>query len=339
MRFANPDALWALLALPVLALLVAWGIRRRRAMLGRFASLPLALAYLAPRFSPSRLRGKGALLVAAAACLAFAAARPQWGFEDRKMLSRGIDMIVAVDTSLSMLAQDYKPDRLARAKELLQDIIWSAKGDRLGVIAFAGDAYVMCPLTLDYSMASSVLKSLSVNTVPVRGTNVAGALNQALNAFATGSGGERVLVLLTDGEDHGGAAIDAAERAAKEKVKVYTIGIGTSNGMPIPLPDGSYKQDREGKIVSTKLDFSTLTKISQLTGGKAVRAQAGGSADLQPVLADIEKMQKVNQQDTTYRVWTERFQWFLGPAIILLVLEALVTDASRRRRIWKGRLA
>ena len=268
MRFANTEALWALLALPLLALLVAWGIRGRRTMLGRFASLPLALGYLAPRFSPARLRAKGLLLVAAAASLAFAAARPQWGFEDRKILSRGIDMVVAVDTSLSMLAQDYKPDRIARAKELLQDIIWSAKGDRLGVIAFAGDAYVMCPLTLDYSMASSVLKSLSVSTVPVRGTNVAAAINQALSAFSTGAGGERILVLLTDGEDHGGAATQAAERAAKEKVKIYTIGIGTSNGMPIPLPDGSYKQDREGKIVSTKLDFSTLTKISQMTGAR-----------------------------------------------------------------------
>ncbi len=338
MRFANPEALWALLALPALALLLAWSLRRRRAIAARFVSAGL-LSRLAPGHSPARVAAKATAVVLACAGVIFAAARPQWGYEDRKISSRGIDLMVAVDTSLSMQSQDYKPNRLARAKDLLQNILWTAKGDRVGVIAFARDAYVMCPLTLDYGMAASALRSIGPDTVPAQGTAVGDAIRAAVRAFDTASAGERVLVLLTDGEDQGSEPVKAAEDAKRSHVRIHTIGIGTSEGMPIPLGEGGYKQDREGRVVNSKLDFSTLTKIAQVTGGKAIRANASGAAELDAVVADIERLQKTRQQDAVFRVYTERFQWFLLPAILLLVWEMLETGASRRaarRRLATG---
>jgi Ca-activated chloride channel homolog len=336
MRFANPHFLWALLAVPGFAALLWWSYRRRQQVLRRYAS-PAVLNYLAAGYSARKVLIKSILVLLAITGATFAAARPQWGFEDRHIISRGLDIIVAVDVSNSMLAKDYEPNRLARAKDILQNILWRAKGNRLGVIAFAGGAYVQCPLTLDYSMAKIALQAMSVNSVPTQGTALGAAIDTATKAFQAGSSGERVLVLLTDGEDQGSQPIEAATAAAKENVRIYTIGIGTTQGMPIPF-QGGYKQDKSGRIVNSRLDFTTLAKISQLTNGKAIKANTRGNAELDAILVDIDRLQKAQQQDKVFRVYTERFQWFLLPAIVLLIWEALETGYSRSRRTWKGRM-
>ena len=244
MRFGNPEALLALGLLPVVALLLWLTAARRRTLLARYAAHPM-LAHLMPGHNRVRSAMRHVLLLAAVALAVVAAARPQWGYEDRRIRSRGVDLIVAVDTSLSMLAQDYRPDRLSRAKDLLQNILWMAQGDRVGVVAFAGDAVVMCPLTLDHRMASMALRSLDPGTVGLQGTSLYAAVDAAARAFETAGKGERVLVLLTDGESHDGKLPQAIEKATQSGMRVHTIGIGTSEGMPIPLPGGRYKEDRE----------------------------------------------------------------------------------------------
>ena len=339
MRFGNPEALLALGLLPVVALLLWLMAARRRALLARYAEHPM-LAHLMPGYSRVRAAMRPVFLLAAVALAVVAAARPQWGYEDRRIRSRGVDLIVAVDTSLSMLAQDYRPSRLARAKELLQNILWTAKGDRLGVVAFAGDAVVMSPLTLDHRMASMALDSINPGTVGVQGTSLHAAVDAAVRAFEEAGKGERVLVLLTDGESHDGKLAQAIDKATQAGMRVHTIGIGTSEGMPIPMTDGRYKEDRGGAVVSTKLDFLSLTRLSEATGGKAIRANPTGTAELVPIREEIDALQAQEQQEMTMRVYTERFQWFLVPALVLLVLEMLETGASRRAgagRRWSRR--
>lgn len=336
MRFALPHVLWALLGLPFLGLFLAWGLRRRRLLLERYAS-PRLLPALGTPVRDWRLWLRPVLVLSATTLLIFAAARPQWGYEDRKVISRGVDILVAVDTSASMLAEDYRPNRLERAKDLLQDIIWRARGDRVGVMAFAGSVAIQSPLTLDYSMASAALKSLGPQSVAAGGTAIGKAIDAAVEAFKTASTGERVLVLLTDGEDQGSEPIDAAERAVKAGVKIYTIGIGTSQGVPIPT-DRGYKTDSAGQQVISKLDFQTLTRIAQITGGKAVKANPRGGAELDTILGDLEQLSKAEHQDRIYRVYKERFQWFLLPAILLLAWEALQSGGSRHVQAWKGRV-
>jgi len=328
MRFANPHFLWVLLLVPFLAGLLAWSQSRRRKALERYAQ-PAMLA----RFGVLQPGWRGwvspGLAVLAVTLLIVSTARPQWGFEDRRVISRGVDVIIAVDTSTSMLAQDYKPNRLQRAKELLQNILWEVKGDRVGIMAFAGNAVILCPLTLDYSMASTALESVSVNTVPTQGTGIGLAIDAATKAFEAASAGERVLVLLTDGEDQGTEPIAAAQRAANAKVKVLALGIGNTDGTPIPV-NGGYKQDRSGKVVNTKLDFQTLTEVARLTGGRAIKANLSGGAEVSNIMAELGTLKGTDQQDRIYRVYKERYAWFLAPAVLLLLIEALGIGRPRR---------
>jgi Ca-activated chloride channel family protein len=326
--------LWVLLAVPVLAALLVWSQVRRQQALARFAS-PAGLQRLGVTLPGWRAWVRPILGLLAVTGVVFATARPQWGWEDRRIVSRGVDLMIAIDTSTSMLAQDYKPSRLERAKELLQNIVWEAKGDRIGVMAFAGNAVVLCPLTLDYSMANTALESVDTKTVQAQGTAIGVAIDAATKAFETGGAGERVLVLLTDGEDQGTQPMEAAKRAQTAKVKIFCIGIGSTQGTLIPL-GGGYKQDQEGHPVNSRLDFQTLTDIAQLTSGRAMKANFSGAAEVTSILGELNQLKGVNQQDRIYRVYKERYPWFLVPAILLLLLEAFGVGAPRRRALLPG---
>ncbi|MCX7626041.1 MAG: VWA domain-containing protein [Candidatus Sumerlaeaceae bacterium] len=331
MRFANPNFLLLVFAVPLYIFLLYWRERYREILRKKYAT-----ARVQPKLinTPNRWRRRlaSALYLLGILLAVIAGARPQWGYEDRRLQSAGTDLIIAVDTSKSMLAEDYKPNRLARAKELLQNIIWSLKGDRVGIIAFAGDAAVVCPLTADYAMARTTLEGLDVNTVSQPGTDIGRAIDVALGAFELAAQGDKVLVLLTDGEDHGGRAREMAEQAAGLGVRIYCIGIGTTQGMPIP-EDGSYKTDRSGRLVSTKLDFATLTQIAEITKGTVVKANPSGVSEIQPIIGEIERMQRSQQQETVVRVYTERFPWFLAVALCLLGLEMFVFESRRRHEV------
>jgi Ca-activated chloride channel family protein len=328
MRFANPSFLLLIFSLPLLGVVLFWRERYRARLRERYATSNLHTRLVRSMSRPRRRASALAVLIAFVLIIV-AGARPQWGYEDRHIQSAGIDLIIAVDVSKSMLAEDYKPNRLARAKDLLQNIIWSLKGDRVGIVAFAGDAAVVCPLTSDYAMARASLQGLDTNTVSRPGTDIGRAIDVALGAFELAAQGDKVLVLLTDGEDHGGRAREFAQRAAKAGVKIFCIGIGTTQGMPIP-EDSGYKTDKQGRVVATKLDFSLLTEIAELTKGNAVKANPTGIAELQPILAAIENMQRTQQQETVVRVYKERFPWFAALALALLIIEMFVFETRGR---------
>lgn len=328
MRFANPNFLLLVFLLPVVVLALYLRSRRILALKRRYADENLAQRLSAGQSAVRRV--VAALLLLSGLLLAIiAGARPQWGFEDRQLVSTGVDILIAVDVSRSMLAEDYKPNRLARAKELLQNLIWALKGDRVGIIAFAGEAAIVCPLTTDYAMARAALEGLETSSVAKPGTDIGRTIDVALGAFELAARGDKVLVLLTDGEDHGGQALALAERAARAGVRIFCVGIGTTEGMPIPEGTG-YKEDKEGKLITTRLDFETLSRISEITGGAAFKANPTGIAEIQPLLAEIEKLQKAEGQEMVFRVYHERFPWFLGAALFLLGAELFVFDTRRR---------
>jgi Ca-activated chloride channel homolog len=335
MRFEHPQILNLLFALPLLGLFFWWAFRRKRRLLERFANVRVIDRLIAST-SQRKQVAKAAGLVAAQALLIVALARPQWGAVTRPIERKGVDLLVAIDTSRSMLARDVPPDRLTRAKHELQGLIRRVQGDRVGIVPFAGTAFVACPLTLDYGLAMDILDTININSVPVQGTAIGTAIKTATDTFQRTARGQRVLVLLTDGEDQGTDPVGEAEKAAKEGVIIYTIGIGSREGNPIPT-DGSLKKDAEGNPVNSRLDSDTLQKIALKTGGKYIEGKPGGELELDEIYSSINQLQKSLQESKSYTIYEERFAWFLLPAILILVWELLQNDRKRQTAEWQGR--
>jgi len=337
MRFAAPQYLWALLALPILLALFVLAFRRRRRALEVFGDLRL-VRRLSPTSSTERRVIKAALVVASALFLVLALARPQWGARLETVSRRGVDVIVAVDTSLSMLTEDVKPNRLAQARAAVASLLDMLQGDRVGLVAFSGTAYVACPLTLDYGAASMFVDVLDPDLLPVPGTAVAESIRAALRAFHSNERRNKVLIMMTDGEDHEGDVQAAARAAADEGITIYTVGVGTPNGEPIPLRNGrgdvvGYKKDKRGRIVTSRLDETMLESIAVATGGKYFRATPDGS-ELKRIYEEISGMDKTSLSSRLHTAYEERYQIPLAAAIVLLVFEAALSD--RRRGIVEG---
>jgi Ca-activated chloride channel family protein len=334
MTFAEP--VWLIAGLAVCAAL-AWIYyrfdRRRRAALATFAASHL-LGQLTASFSTGRRLLKRVLFVAGVACIFVALARPQWGFRWEEVHRKGIDILFAVDTSKSMLAQDVKPNRITRAKLAVTDLVNKLQGDRVGLIAFAGDAFLQAPLTLDYDAFSQALDALEVGVVPRGGTNVASAIQEAEAAFGTGTKNEKILVLITDGEDLEAKGIDAARAAAKDGLKVYTIGVGSTTGELIPVPDEnggtSFLKDENGQYVKSHLDENTLKQIAAATGAMyAPLGQQGQGLETvyQQALAPLPKQDLVSRMQ---KVNIERFQWPLAAGCALLLIEMFIGTRKSR---------
>lgn len=333
MRFAAPDYLWLLLALPVLAALFVLAFRRRRRALERFGDLRL-VERLAGSVSIEKRVIKAVLVVAAAFFLILALARPQWGSSLETVTRRGVDVIVAVDTSLSMLAEDVKPNRLAQARGAISSMIGLLEGDRVGVVAFAGAAYVACPLTLDYAAASLFVDIIDTDLIPVQGTAIAAAIRKATEAFGTEDRRYKVLILITDGEDHEGDVEAAARAAAEAGVIIYTIGVGSPSGEPIPLRDErgrvtGYKDDVDNKKVTSRLGESALEAIAVATRGKYLRSSAEG-VELQRIYEEIARMDKRALSSRLQTAYEERYTIPLAAALLLLGLEATVGERKGR---------
>src|SRR2546422_4546929 len=276
MRFAAPEFLWWLLGVPVLIGLFVLSLRRRRLALQAFGDLPL-MRRLTGSASLERRIIKAVLVVLASVFLIVALARPQWGAKLESVTRRGVDVIVAVDTSLSMLAEDVKPNRMAQARAAVGSFIDLLLGDRVGVVAFAGTSYVACPLTLDYTAARMFVDVLDVDLIPIQGTAIADAIQTATAAFRPGERRYKVLVLITDGEDHEGNVAAAAGAAAAGGVDIYTVGVGSPGGEPIPLRNArgdiiGYKEDREHRKVTSRLGETDLEAVAQTTGGRYFRS-------------------------------------------------------------------
>ncbi len=341
MRFAYPIYLHVLWLIPALLLLFWWTARRRRRSLERFGEQPL-VAKLSASVSPGRQHVKNLLLLLAMLLLGLAIARPQVGTHAVPVKAEGIDLVFALDTSLSMLAEDIKPNRLTRAKHEISALAGKLRGDRVGIVIFAGRSLIQCPLTFDYSAVKLFLDAVSINSISTPGTALEEAIRTSLKAFENSpETSSKVIILLTDGEGHEGDPMKAAEEAEKQGVKIYTIGIGSEQGELIPLHDAEgnltgYKKDSDGNVVMTKLDQLTLEKIAVLTDGQFYRATSGG-IELEKIYAEISRMEKTLQDMRLVTHYEEQYQYFLAPALVLLILETLLTDRKTVKKVWKGR--
>lgn len=327
-RFANIELLYLLLAVPAMAVLFEVMMRKRGRMMARFGSAN-AVKRLAPEVSVARLRVKFWLFAAAFALLVVAAARPQMGSKLREVEREGVEIMVALDVSNSMLASDFSPNRLERTKYAVSRVIEGLSEERIGVVVFAGDAYVQLPITSDYLTARNFVERISPTQVTKQGTAIGAALDLATSAFSSDSEGSRVVILVTDGENHEDDALKAAERAAERGVKVYTIGIGTPEGAPINI-DGDFIRDSEGEIVVSKLDETTLQKIAATTEGAYIRATSA-SVGVQEIVDMINRTEKSKFKTEIFEEYDEKYHIPLVAALVLLLVELVVLP--RRNRV------
>lgn len=340
MRFGSADYFWLLTLIPVFIAFFIWVWQHKQRVLARFASPELARR-LTPTVSLARQVHKWILLLLACIFLIFALVRPQFGIKTEMVERKGVDIMVALDISQSMLAQDIAPSRIDRAKHEIGKLIDLLKGDRVGIIVFAGESYVQCPLTLDYAAAHLFLDAVDTDWIQLQGTAIADAIAQSLRAFRSESRKHKVLILISDGEDHEGDAIKAAQQAAEEGARVYTIGIGSESGVPIPMNRGSgnvvYKKDRFGNLVMTRLNPITLEKVALEGGGKYFHA--GTSLDLSRIYGEIADMEEKELGASKMALYKERYQYFLAVALLLLIVEFFIPARIRPRSLWKGRFA
>jgi Ca-activated chloride channel family protein len=335
MHWENPNILWLLLVVPpALALFFWWRERSRQMLLGQFIEARL-LSALTVGISPQRRKIRFTLLVFASVFLIIALARPQYGFNLQEVEQSGLDIVVAIDTSKSMLAQDIAPDRLDRAKLAALELMQDAQADRLGLVAFAGQAFLECPLTVDDTAFEQSVQALDVNSISQGGTGIANAIETAETAYKE-NGHFKTLVLLTDGEDNvnEAAALEAAQNAAKDGLKIFTVGIGTTAGDLIRVTDANgnsdYVRDADGNVVKTHLNETLLRQIAGATGGFYLPLRGGDTMDTlyDRGLAPLPKTEGVGKMIRQYH---EQYQWPLAIAILLLLAEMFLPERKKTK--------
>ena len=339
MRFAEPTYFSLLLGVLLLAVFVFWAIGRKKRLLELFGDLPLLMRN-APYISFARQRTKAILVLVGLVFVCLALVRLQFGTHLEKLEREGIDIVVAVDLSTSMQARDMKPNRLEKAKQEIRGVIDRLAGDRIGLVAFAGEAFVQCPLTLDYAAARLMLGVMDQNTVSIQGTSLESAIRASQRAFSQLEKKHKVLLLLTDGEDHDGRAVEAAADARKEGIKIYTVGIGSAAGEPIPIIDRKgeqvgFKKDRNGEVIVSRLDEIALQKIALETGGKYYHATAG-EIELERIFEEISSMEKKELEGTLVTRYDDRYQWPLLLAILFIVGEFFVSERKKPTEVVDG---
>ena len=301
------------------------------------------LPKLSTSVSPWRRLAKVTLLLLAIAFLFVPLAPPQWGRKMEHIERRGLDLVLLQDISLSMLAEDVKPNRLTRSRHEISSFLESLSGDRVGLVAFSGEAQVMVPLTLDYGTVQMMLRELTPGWL-MPGTNLEKAIRKGMDLYRnSGSAGQySVMILMSDGEELEAAAVNAAKEAAEMGIRIYTIGIGSRVGVPIPVPSKNgeiaYKKDLQGNIVTTRLEDGTLQEIASATGGLYFYASPG-EFQLQKVLTEIASLEKKEQASDRMENYQDRYQIFLGLAALLFLIEALVSERGRKRRVGAGRFS
>lgn len=331
-KFQHPDYLYGLFLIPILWIIWIIAMRMQRKSWDTFGDNNLVNKLL-PRVSYRLKNWKFVLFTFAIGSLFLSLANPQIGSKLEKVKRKGIDMIIAVDISNSMLAEDIKPDRLTRAKREISKLVDNLEGDRIGIIVFAGKAYTQLPITTDYSAAKMFLSSVNTDFISTQGTSIAAAIEMGRSTFkeAEDENKERnkAIIIITDGEDHEEGAIEQTKDAANEGIKVYTIGMGTAKGAPIPIFNNNhrvgYKKDNEGHTVISRFNESLLKTIAEEGNGVYVSASNSYSS-LKIILDEINKMNKTEIETQTFKDYESRFQIFAAIAIILLLIETLLGE-------------
>jgi Ca-activated chloride channel family protein len=332
-EFASPEWLWALAIVPVIVLVYGgmqlWTARKLR----RFGHKE-TLRELMPERSQARGWIKVSLFALALGFVIVALARPQTGTKLRSIETTGREIMLVVDVSNSMYAEDTEPSRMERTRYAITQLVKSMKEDHIGIVAFADDAEVLLPITSDYKMAESKVRQLSPQLIANQGTDIGEALEVALLSFTSSKHNKRsrVIILITDGEDHDNMALDVAERAAEEGITICCIGIGTPEGTALKI-GGKVVEDEEGKIVVTKLDESLLEQLASTTGGIYTRS-SNNAFGLKEIVQEIEKMDTTKLERRNFEEYDEEYQWFLGAAILLLLIESIVLN--RRNPLFRG---
>lgn len=322
-RFANPQYLYLLALIPIFTAIFIYSLHLRAKRLKTFGELPTILQ-LMPEVSVARIKYKFAVLCVALGFIIFALARPQIGLKLREVDNEGIELMLAVDVSNSMMAQDFQPNRLERTKYAINQLLSELEQDRVGLIIFAGDAYVQLPITADYVTARNFVNQISTNIISRQGTAIGAAIDLASSSFSSESEGSRVLVVISDGENHEDNALSAAERAAAAGITIYTIGIGTPEGAPIQIGDsGDFIKDENGDMVVTKLDEESLEKIALSTGGSYIRS-TNQSVGLNEIITKIRQTQTTEFKSAVFDEYNEQYQYLLGIALLLLLLEFVI---------------
>ncbi len=327
--FENFEYIYALGLIPLLLIIFLIVRRARKSSLEKYGDMGL-IQQLMPDVSPYKPWLKFSLAMAALFFLAGGILNPLVGTKLEEVKRKGVDVFIALDVSNSMLADDIKPDRLARAKQIVSRLIDRLRNDRIGMVVFAGESFLQLPLTTDYAAAKLFLNSVSTGMIQMQGTAIGSAIELAAKSFKDETKKHKVIIVITDGENHEDDALGAAEKAAEKGIIVHTIGMGTVKGGPIPGKGGrDYFRGKNGNIIFTKLEASLLQQIAAAGDGDFIRS-AGTDADLSDLIENIGAMEKKEFSSKMVTDYESRFQWMLIPAIIFLLAELLISDKKSR---------
>ena len=330
--FARALYLWLLLLIPVILIGYALLRRSRRKRVRRFGDEAL-VRQLMPSWSGAKGWWRTVLFCLGFFCFVIGLARPLLGAKLVERETKGAEIMICLDVSNSMLAQDYSPDRLSRAKLAISRIVDRLQGDRIGLIIFAGSSFVQLPITTDYVSAKMFLNSIDTQSVPVQGTAIGDAIVTAAKSFSVQSEKSRAIIVITDGENHEDDAVEAAKQVASTGIRIFTIGVGSLQGQPIPK-DGNLMKDKDGNIVVTRLDEETLRRIASVGNGAYVHA-GNEEFGLNPILDEIRKLEDERFNSTIFEEYDEQYMYFFAAALFFFVLEILIGERRARRRLFE----
>jgi Ca-activated chloride channel family protein len=331
-RFAHPNYLYLLLIIPVIAGVMIYFARKKQKSFDKFGEQTL-LTHLMPLYSSRRSRVKSLLLLIAFVLQVLVMAGPQFGAKVETMKRKGIEIMVALDVSNSMNAMDIQPSRLEMAKMAVSRLVDKLGNDRIGMVVFAGQAYVQLPITTDYPSAKMFLSSISTDMIPTQGTAIGAAIDLCCNSFSSMQDINRAIIVITDGENHEDDAVEAARRAAERGIKVYTVGMGTSKGAPVPIRPGdmsNFIKDRDGNVALTRIDEKALAQVAQASGGAYIPANniRNGIGALVDELNSLEKSEFEAKMFTAYN---DRFQYIQGLVLLILLIDLLILGRKNER--------
>ena len=331
LNFAQAQYLFLLLLIPVFFVIQAVILKLRRRRLRKFGDEAL-VSKLMPSYSKGKVWVRLVLFSVGFFFFVIGLSRPQIGAKLKEHETKGAEIMIVLDVSNSMLAEDYSPNRLERAKLAISRIVDKLREDRIGLILFAGDSFVQLPITTDYVSAKMFLNSITTDSVPVQGTAIGDAINTAMRSFSAQSEKSRAIIVITDGENHEDDPVAAAQQAAELGVRVYTIGVGSPEGKPIPM-DGELLKDKDGEIVVTRLDEKVLQDVAQAGNGVYVRA-GNSEFGLNPIIDNIRKLEDERYSSIVFEEFDEQFMYFLGIALFFFVLEMLIGDRKSKKHLF-----